>query len=106
MIRNHVSWSAELCARLDDEPDFEITTKPILSLFTFRYIPKNAAIDLDAVNLILVNAINNDGRIYLTQTMHDGQLVIRFVCGQFDMTHDDIEIAFDVITSVARESTT
>ena len=106
MIRNHVSWSVELCARLDDESDFEITTQPILSLFTFRYKPINTSLDLDAVNLRLVNAINNDGRIYLTQTMHDGQLVIRFVCGQFDMTHDDIEIAFDVITSVARESTT
>jgi len=106
MIRNHVNWSAELCARLDDEPDFEITTQPILSLFTFRYISKKTAIDLDAVNLRLVNAINDDGRIYLTQTMHDEQLVIRFVCGQFDMTHDDIEIAFDVITSIARASTT
>ena len=105
MIRNHVKWSTELCTRLDNESDFEITTQPILSLFTFRYIPKNAAIDLDAVNLGLVNAINDDGRIYLTQTMHDGKLVIRFVCGQFDMTHDDIEIAFDVITSIAREST-
>ena len=105
MIRNHVKWSTELCTRLDNESDFEITTQPILSLFTFRYIPKNAAIDLDAVNLGLVNAINDDGRIYLTQTMHDGKLVIRFVCGQFDMTHDDIDIAFDVITSIAREST-
>ena len=105
MIRNHVKWSTELCTRLDNESDFEVTTQPILSLFTFRYIPKNAAIDLDAVNLGLVNAINDDGRIYLTQTMHDGKLVIRFVCGQFDMTHDDIEIAFDVITSIAREST-
>ena len=85
MIRNHVSCSEELCARLDDESDFEITTQPILSLFTFRYIPKNTSLDLDAVNLRLVNAINNDGRIYLTQTMHDGQLVIRFVCGQFDI---------------------
>ncbi len=105
MIRNHVNWSAELCARLDEETDFEITTQPILSLFTFRYIPKNASTDLDVVNLSLVNAINDDGRIYLTQTTHDQKLVIRFVCGQFDMTHDDIDIAFDVITAMAREST-
>ena len=105
MIRNHVNWSEELCTRLGNESDFEITTQPILSLFTFRHAPKNAPTDLDAVNLALVNAINDDGRIYLTQTMHDGILTIRFVCGQFDMTHEDIDTAFDVITSIARQST-
>ncbi|MFK7893738.1 MAG: aspartate aminotransferase family protein [Granulosicoccus sp.] len=104
MIRNHVNWSIELCNRLDGESDFEIVTAPILSLFTFRYKPGNAdrGLDLDALNLQLVNSINDDGRIYLTQTTHDGMLVIRFVCGQFDMTHDDINVAFDAITSLAR----
>lgn len=102
MIRNHVSWSEELCARLDAEDDFEITTQPVLSLFTFRYKPNNNASDLNSLNLEMINAINDDGRIYLTQTMHNDQLVIRFVCGQFDMTHDDIDIAYDTITSIAR----
>ncbi len=104
MIRNHVSWSEELCEQLAAEPDFEITTQPILSLFTFRYTPKpdTNSRDLDALNLQLVNAINDDGRIYITQTIHDDQLVIRFMCGQFDMQHDDIKIAFEVITSMAR----
>jgi len=108
MIRNHVSWSEELCQRLSAESDFEITTQPILSLFTFRYKPENLSGEdisekLDAVNLALVNTINDDGRIYLTQTMHDGMLVIRFMCGQFDMTHEDINIAYQVITTIARD---
>lgn len=102
MIRNHVAWSEELCERLNAEPDFQITTQPILSLFTFRFNPDQDASDLDKLNLDLVNAINDDGRIYLTQTMHDGILVIRFMCGQFDMEHNDINIAFEVITSMAR----
>lgn len=102
MIRNHVDWSKELCERLNAEDDFEITTQPILSLFTFRFKPKQGNLDLDKLNLDLVNTINDDGRIYLTQTNHDGILVIRFMCGQFDMQHDDINIAFDVITSLAR----
>jgi len=102
MIRNHVNWSEELCQRLSAEPDFDITTQPILSLFTFRYKPANNVEDLDSLNKKLVDAINNDGRIYLTQTLHDGMLVIRFVCGQFDMRHEDIDIAFDVITEAAR----
>ena len=101
MIRNHVSWSQSLCASLRQEPDFEIVTDPILSLFTFRYAPKDVA-DLDSLNLMLVNAINDDGRIYLTQTRVDGDLVIRFQAGQFDAQESDLQIANDVILEIAR----
>jgi len=102
MIRNHVTWSVELCERLKSEDDFEIVTQPILSLFTFRYKPSIEGVNIDDVNKQLVDAINDDGRIYLTQSVHDGLQVIRFMTGQFDMTHEDINIAYDVITEVAR----
>ncbi len=57
--------------------------------------------DLDAHNLALVNAINDDGRIYLTQTRIDGRVAIRFQAGQFESTADDVEIAFAAITGLA-----
>lgn len=101
MIRNHVQWSSTLANRLNAEPDFEVVTQPILSLFTFRYKPENSG-DLDALNLRLLQAINDDGRIYLTQTEHDGMLVIRFVAGAFSMEQSDIDIAYNSITSLAR----
>ena len=99
MIRNHVAWSAELAERLAAEPDFEIVSQPVLSLFSFRH---RTAGDPDAHNIALVNAINDDGRIYLTQTRVDGRIAIRFQAGQFDMTRDDARAAFDVITEIAR----
>lgn len=102
MIRNHVQWSVKLARQLEAQADFEIVTQPILSLFTFRYKP-SASGDLDALNLELLQRINDDGRIYLTQTDHDGKKVIRFVTGQFNMEENDIDIAFEVITSIARE---
>ena len=104
-IRNHVSWAQQLAERLVKEPDFEITTQPVLSLFSFRYIPKNDAVDLDAMNLRLLNRINDEGQIYLTHTTHDGKLVIRFVAGQFDCRAEDVADAFDVITQTARTLT-
>lgn len=104
MIRNHVQWSEKLATLLDAEADFEITTQPILSLFTFRYIPASVTDPdtLDELNRNLVTAINDDGRIYLTQSIHDGVNVIRFMCGQFDMQESDIDVAYDVIREVAR----
>lgn len=100
-IRNHVAWSGRLAERLRAEPDFEITSEPILSLFSFRHAPAGAT-DLDTLNQRLVDAINDDGRIYLTQTLLDGAKVIRFQVGQFDCTEDDVAYAFDVITEIAR----
>ncbi|TYC78064.1 aspartate aminotransferase family protein [Stappia sp. BW2] len=100
-LRNHVDWSVALAERLRAEPDFEITSEPVLSLFSFRYAPAGAQ-DLDTLNQTLVDAINDDGRIYLTQTLLDGAKVIRFQVGQFDCTQEDVDFAFGVILEIAR----
>ncbi|TIM37087.1 MAG: aspartate aminotransferase family protein, partial [Mesorhizobium sp.] len=71
------------------------------SLFSFRHLAA-AGIDSDEHNLRLVNAINNDGRIYLTQTRVGGQVAIRFQVGQFDTTAADVDTAFEVVTEIAR----
>jgi aromatic-L-amino-acid decarboxylase len=100
MIRNHVAWSQKVAKRLAAAPGFRITTQPVLSLFSFRHEPKGTA-DLDQHNLQLVGAVNDDGRIYLTQTKVDGQSVIRFQAGSFDMTEADADLAFEVIVEIA-----
>ena len=101
MIRNHVAWSEGLAARLAAEPGFEIVTQPMLSLFSFRHRPADASADLDAHNLALLGAINDDGRIYLTQTRVDGRVAIRFQTGQFEATEADVDTAFAAITELA-----
>ncbi|HYD73535.1 MAG TPA: pyridoxal-dependent decarboxylase [Candidatus Binatia bacterium] len=100
MIRNHIAWSRALCDRLRGTPNFEITSEPSFSLFSFRYAPEGAG-DFDALNMKLVEAINADGRIYLTQTRLDGKVVIRFQVGQFDCTEADVACAYEVITEIA-----
>lgn len=99
-LRNHVAWAEGLAARLAAEPDFEIVTQPLFSLFTFRHLVEGAGSDLRTQQL--VDAINDDGRIYVTQTLVDGMKVIRFQVGQFDCTQDDVDTAFDVICEIAR----
>ncbi|MEQ6248586.1 pyridoxal-dependent decarboxylase [Sulfitobacter sp. HNIBRBA3233] len=93
-IRNHVLWAQELCEALRALPDFDIVTDPILSLFSFRCRGD------DAAQQVLVDALNDDGRIYLTQGMHQGRKVIRFQVGQFDTTREDVMLARDVIAEV------
>jgi aromatic-L-amino-acid decarboxylase len=72
------------------------------SLFSFRYRGKGDA-NLDDLNLALVESINADGRIYLTQTRVDGAVAIRFQVGQFECTEADVMSAYDVITEIAAQ---
>ena len=98
-LRNHVNWAEDLAQKLTTHPNFEIVTEPVLSLFTFKLAGK----DSDA-QLAFVEQVNNDGRIYITQTRVGGDMVIRFQIGQFDCTKDDIDTGYDVLCELAETS--
>ena len=79
-----------------ESPRFEIVTAPILSLFTFRI----AGLD-DAAQIAFVNRVNDDGRIYITQTKVDEKISIRFQIRQFDVTEEHILFPYHVICELA-----
>jgi len=92
-IRNHVAWAHEACEALRALPGVRIVTEPRLSLFTF-------ALADDAATEALLNRINDDGRIYLTQTRHKGAYVIRVQVGQFDCTREDVMAIAQVVADL------
>ncbi len=92
-IRNHVKWSCEAAEEIAKIPGIVLTTNPRLSLFTF-------ACATDDATETLLNKINDDGRIYLTQTRHEGKYVIRMQVGQFDCTREDVMMAPKVIAEL------
>ncbi len=91
-IRNHVQWSEKLCENLRADPRFEIVTDPILSLFSFRIKGRD-----DDAQRAFVEQVNDDGRIYVTQTLVDGRVAIRIQVGQFDTTEADVMMAHEVM---------
>ncbi|MEM8930023.1 MAG: pyridoxal-dependent decarboxylase [Acidobacteriota bacterium] len=100
-IRNHIAWVEELAAKLDAHPDFTITTPCRFSLFTFQHTPAGSVEDADAATASLLERVNGDGRVYLTQTSHEGRFVIRMQAGQFDCTRDDVMMVYEVLTELA-----
>ncbi len=92
-IRNHVAWAREACEALRALPGVTITTEPRLSLFTF-------ALRDEAATEALLARINDDGRIYLTQTRHKGAYVIRVQVGQFDCTREDVMMIPQVVAEL------
>jgi aromatic-L-amino-acid decarboxylase len=95
-IRNHVDWARMAADRIAASRELEIVTGPVLSLFTFAHR------DGDAATRALLETLNDEGRVYLTQTVHEGRFLIRFVTGQFDQAREDVETACDVIADAAR----
>ena len=104
MLRAHIAWTAELAEGIAAEPDFELITPPRLALLTFRYRPRALEDEtaLDRLNERLLHALNDDGRLYLTQTRVRGRYVIRFAIGQLYTTHEHVQRAWQVITDTAR----
>ncbi len=98
-LRNHVAWVEELAEAIRATPGFEIVTEPRLALFTFRYAPEGG--DADALTERLLTRVNDDGRIYLTQTRQDGAFVIRMTAGSFDCTREDVMSVRDVVEELA-----
>lgn len=82
-IRDHVAWALESRDQLAALPGVEIVTEPRLSLFSF-------ALETDTATEALLQRINDDGRIYLTQTKVDGRFAIRVQVGSFDCCEEDV----------------
>jgi len=108
MLRDHIAWTGELAEWIRAAPDFELTSPPSLALLTFRYRPPETADEaaLDRLNERLLHALNDGGRLYLTQTRVRGRYVIRFAIGQLYTTRDHVARAWQVITATARDLVT
>ena len=89
-IRNHVAWAAEARDQIAALPGVSIVTEPRLSLFTF-------ALEDEAATAALLQRINDDGRIYLTQTHVDGRFAIRVQVGSFDCRQEDVMLVAKTI---------
>ncbi len=98
-IRNHIAWAGEAADAIASLDGFRLATERHLALFTFQYAPDGVHAD-DATERLL-RAVNDDGRIYLTHTVHEGRFVIRFQIGQFDCRREDVLFAVEVLRELA-----
>ena len=97
MVRNHVNWIRDVERMFEEDPDFQVISTSPLALFTFRYDPGRG--DPDDLTRTLCNAINDDGRVFLTRASCRGMTVIRVTAGTFECTREDVMQAY----LVARE---
>ena len=97
-IRNHVAWAVQARDELAALPGVDIVTEPRLSLFSF-------ALETDAATEALLQRINDDGRIYLTQTRVDGRFAIRMTVGSFDCSAEDVMLVSKTVQEMLASCT-
>lgn len=94
-IRNHVAWADEAASALAALPGVEIVTPPSLALFSFALAAGDAATEA------LLARLNDDGRVYLTQTRVDGRFAIRVSVGAWSTTREDVMLLPDLVADLA-----
>jgi glutamate/tyrosine decarboxylase-like PLP-dependent enzyme len=73
--------------------------EPDLSVVTFRL--RSPGGDADAANLALTEAIQRDGRIYLSSTRLDGRVTLRLAILNARTHRADVDLAVEVIAELA-----
>ena len=95
-------WAARELRRI---PEMEISTEPVLSLFTFRLAPRFAeGPALDALNRRLLDAVNARGRVHLTGTTTKGAFYLRICVLSFRTHLDRMEAAIGDIRGEAEKA--
>jgi aromatic-L-amino-acid decarboxylase len=95
LIRSQVAMAKKFAGWLETDPRFEIVAPAPLSVVCFRY--KGS----DEQNQAILDAVNASGKIFLSHTVLNGQLVIRVAIGNLGTSREDVELAWSLIRRAA-----
>ncbi|MGV3540589.1 MAG: pyridoxal phosphate-dependent decarboxylase family protein [Rufibacter sp.] len=83
-------------ARLQEMPGFETPVEPALSVVIFRYKP-SAGVDANHFNQRLVQAVQQDGRVFLSSTKLGEDFMLRFAILSFRTHKATIDLALEIL---------
>ena len=87
--------------KLNDMDDFDTGPEPQLSVFMFRYNPKDG--DTDQFNKELHTAVTDDGRVFFSTTKYKGNFVLRLAILSFRTHKETIDLTLKIIKDKASE---
>ncbi|MGH8930354.1 MAG: pyridoxal-dependent decarboxylase, partial [Egibacteraceae bacterium] len=105
-IERDVALARFLSDSVDERPDFERLSEPILSIANFRYRPADAGSsekDLDLLNRRIVNRLVADGSFFLAPTVLKGKTALRAAIVNFRTTEEDLTFLLDEAQRIGRD---
>jgi hypothetical protein len=101
-LRRDADAAAWLASRIDESEHFQrLSQRPTNSVW-FRFTPAgHSAAEVDALNLALLESVNDRGDIRLAEGMLDGRLALRLAVSGPSMHGDHVRQAWDVVSEHA-----
>lgn len=101
MLRSHLRMTAAFADRIRADPDLELAAPPSFSTVCFRVradgdAPEEAA-EADRRGRRALEAVNGEGRVFLSHTSLDGRYVLRLSVGSVHTRPADVEAAYHSI---------
>jgi len=85
--------------QLDATPNWEVGPYPELSVASFRYVPESA--DADEFNKRLIEAVREDGRVFISSTQINGKFAIRLAILHFRTHLNLVDHVLELLKSLA-----
>lgn len=105
--------AAYLGERLEAARDFELLSKPELSICCFRYVPpslrerlgsgQDVDNELDRLNTDIMTMVQRGGRAYVSSATLNGKFALRACITNFRTTRADLDATLDIIRDAARQ---
>jgi glutamate/tyrosine decarboxylase-like PLP-dependent enzyme len=103
-IGEDIRLAAHLAELVDGAEDFELIAGPGLSICCFRHAPTDLDEGaLDAHNERVLQALQRDGRVYLSNATVDGRFALRACITNFRTTRADVERVLTVVRELAKQ---
>jgi aromatic-L-amino-acid/L-tryptophan decarboxylase len=109
MIADDIALSRRMADAIDRHPELQLMTQS-LSIATFRYVPRDlpsdpAAIDehLNRLNASLLEALQREGAIFVSNAVIDGRYALRACIVNFHTTAADVEAVPAIVAARGAE---
>jgi aromatic-L-amino-acid decarboxylase len=94
ILRDQIAMTHELRDRIAADPRFEICAPTLLSLICFRRQGS------DEENRALLNAINREGRFFLSSTVAKGRYMLRIAIGNIFTTRNELNELWSLLDAL------
>ncbi len=106
-IESNIEIMRYLADRIDQSQDFVRLAPVPLSVVCFQYRAPDISVHgdqeyLDRLNLQLLNALEKDGRVFLSGTKIHGKRVLRACSVNHRLLQEDVDFLLDVIREIGR----
>ena len=98
MLRMHIAWAKEFASWVDADSRFQRVAPVPFSVVCFRL---NAG---DDENRALLERVNASGKVFLSSTVLNNQVVLRVAIGNLGTTRKDLENCWDIVKTAIQSS--